>query len=67
MPIYALTNDIYIGSVNNPTYHFQNPQIALNSPSGTFALDVIGNELSIDTFTVTVRMTEDDLYDALYD
>ena len=67
MPIYALTNDIYIGSVNNPTYHFQNSQISLNSPSGTFALDVIGNELSIDTFTVTVRMTEDDLYDALYD
>ena len=67
MPIYALTNDIYIGSVNNPTYHFQNPQIALNSPSGTFALDVIGNELSIDTFTVTVRITEDYLYGALYD
>lgn len=63
----ALTNDIYIGSVSDPLYHFTNDDATLGSFNGTFALDVIGNELSIDTFTVTIRMTEDDLYDALYD
>lgn len=62
-----LTNDIYVGDIVSPTYHFQNPSVELGSYKGSFALDVIGNELSIDTFTVTIRMTEDDLYDALYD
>ena len=62
-----LTNDIYVGSVSDPLYHFTNADAELGGFKGSFALDVIGNELSIDTFTVTIRMTEDDLYDALYD
>lgn len=59
----ALTNDIYVGSVNAPLYHFENPRLEMGSTKGIFSLDVIGNELSIDTYTVTVRWTEDDLYD----
>lgn len=57
-----LTNDIYVGDIVSPTYHFQNPGVELGSYKGSFALDVIGNELSIDQFTVTVRWTEADLY-----
>lgn len=62
-----LTNDIYVGSVSDPLYHFTNADVELGGFNGSFALDVIGNELKIDQFTVTVRMTEDYLYDALYD
>ena len=57
-----LTNDIYVGDIVSPTYHFRNPGVELGSYKGSFALDVIGNELSIDQFTVTVRWTEADLY-----
>lgn len=57
-----LTNEIYVGDIVSPTYHFQNPGVELGSYKGSFALDVIGNELSIDQFTVTVRWTEADLY-----
>lgn len=57
-----LTNDIYVGDIVSPTYHFQNPGVELGSYKGSFTLDVIGNELSIDQFTVTVRWTEADLY-----
>ena len=60
---YALSNDIYIGSINSPLYHFQNSEIVLNSARGVFALDVIGNELSIDQFSATIRWTEDDMFD----
>jgi len=58
-----LTNDIYIGSVSTPLYHFTNANAELGGFKGNFALDVIGNELSIDTFTVTVRQTENDFYE----
>lgn len=59
---YALSNDIYIGSVIDPLYHFENVQIVMNSAKGVFATDVIGNELSIDQFSVIVRWTEADLF-----
>lgn len=50
-----LSNDIYIGSVSNPLYHFENEHLEDGSNQGIFALDVIGNELSIDQFSVIVR------------
>ena len=58
-----LTNDIYVGSVSNPLYHFTNADAELGGFKGSFALDVIGNELSIDQFSVIVRQTENDFYD----
>ena len=59
----VLPNDIYIGDVEEPLYHFTNAQLTGDSLEGVFALDVIGNELSIDTFSIVVRWTEDDTYD----
>lgn len=56
---YALKNDIYIGSVSHPAYHFRNRSIVLNSMSGVFSVDTIGNELAIDTFSFTVRFNFD--------
>lgn len=58
-----LTNDIYVGSVSDPIYHFENLQIEANTTKGVFALDVIGNELSVDQFSVTIRWTESDMLD----
>lgn len=55
MANYALANDFYVGSISAPSYHYSNRSIALNSPSGVFTVDIIGNELSIDTFSFTVR------------
>ena len=52
---YALSNDIYIGSVSTPLYHFTNRSIVGNSAKGVFAVDTIGNELSIDTFNIVIR------------
>ena len=42
---YSLINDIYIGSVSNPAYHYSNRSIVLNSLNGVFTVDTIGNEL----------------------
>lgn len=50
-----LTNDIYVGSVSDSLYHFTNADAELGGFKGSFALDVIGNELSIDQFSVVVR------------
>ena len=61
--MYALTNHVYIGDLQNPIYEFENDKIVLNSAKGVFSVDVIGNELSIDTFNITVRWTEDDMFD----
>ena len=66
-----LANDIYIGSVNTPLYHFTNANLELGSPKGIYAVDVIDNELSIDTFSVTIaygnkkllyKLTDNKLY-----
>lgn len=51
----VLTNMLYIGSPSNPAYKFDNSKIQLNSAKAIASVDVIGNELPIDTFTVTVR------------
>lgn len=51
----ALANDIYIGSVSDPLYHYDNARLELGGAKGTFSVDVIGNELPIDTFTITIR------------
>lgn len=58
-----LTNDIYVGSVSDPLYHFTNADAELGGFKGSFALDAIGNELSIDQFSVVIRWTEDDMFD----
>ncbi len=50
-----LKNDIYIGSLENPMYHYQNSDTDGGSNEGTFSVDVIGNELAIDQFSVTVH------------
>jgi len=51
---YTIANEIRIGNQNNPTYRWDNAKIILNSPKGVFSVDILGNELSIDTFTATV-------------
>lgn len=53
---YALENKIYAG---RKRYEWDNKNIVLNSASGVFSCDVIGNELSVDEFTVTVRFNYD--------
>jgi len=56
---FALPNDIYIGSVERPLYHYQNKDLILNSAQGVFSTDVIGNELPIDTFSFSVAYNPD--------
>ena len=56
---YTIANEIRIGPQNNPTYKWENDKIVLNSPRGVFTVDVLGNELSIDQFTATVRWNVD--------
>lgn len=65
MADYALNNDIYIGSVDDPLYHYSNDRIVLGSAKGIFSLDVIGNELPIDTFSVIVRYNPNE-YEFVY-
>jgi len=54
MADFAIQNDIYIGSVENPIYHYDNARIS-GSPEGVFSMDPIGNQLSVDTFTITIK------------
>ena len=56
---YAIENVILIGPKNYPLYRFTNRDIVLNSISGVFSVDTIGNELTIDTFSFTVRYDPD--------
>lgn len=55
----AISQEIRIGSATNPTYRWNNAKIVLNSTKGVFSVDVLGNELSIDTFTATVQTNID--------
>ena len=57
---YSLHNEILVGELGYPLYRFANESIVLNSLSGVFAVDPIGNELSVDTFTVTIRHDPDE-------
>lgn len=52
---YDIQNVIYVGSYTYPLYRFDNTDIVLNSLSGVFSIDVVGNELSVDTYSFTVR------------
>ena len=54
-----LTNDIYVGSIQMPLCHFSNRSIDGASSQGVFTVDVISNELSIDTFSFVVRFRYD--------
>lgn len=49
----ALKNEIYIGSLDNPTYYFDNDLI-LETPTSQ-AVALVGQELSIDTFSPIVK------------
>ena len=66
-----LANDIFVGPLDTPLYHFDNTQLELSGAKGSFAVDVIGNELSIDTFSAVARYDGPGLLDAngelLYD
>ena len=48
----ALKNQIYVGSLENPVYYFENDQI-LSTPT-TQRVALVGQELSIDTFSPVV-------------
>lgn len=52
---YAIENEILVADLDYPLYRFTNTDIVLNSLSGVFTVDAIGNELSIDTWSVTIR------------
>lgn len=52
---YDIPNVILIGSPAAPFYRFENRNIVLNSLSGIITVDTIGNELSVDTFSFSVR------------
>lgn len=49
----AINNEIYIGSLDEPLFYFSNTNIV--SATGEYAVDLIGDELSIDRFTPTTR------------
>lgn len=51
----ALSNSILIGSLSSPAFSFDNSSIS--KVSGVFGVDVVGNELTIDTVTAVVRYT----------
>lgn len=55
---YTIANEIRIGPQSNPTYRWWNDKIVL-APRGVFTVDVLGNELTIDQFTATVRWNVD--------
>lgn len=53
---YTLQNDVYIGGDKAQShYHFSNRSIVLNTANGVFTVDVVGNTLSVDTFSITIR------------
>lgn len=51
----ALANDIRIGGNAAPLYRFRNASVELNSLKATVGVDVVGDKLTIDTFSFTVR------------
>lgn len=62
--MFALKNQIYVGSLQNPTYYFENDQISICPSSQAVAL--VGQELSIDVFNPVVADNEDNLFDILH-
>lgn len=51
----AISNEIYIGSLDAPLFYFSNASIV--EATGEYAVDLIGNELSIDRLTPVTRYT----------
>ena len=49
----AIRNKIYIGSLDNPSYYFENDRIT--EAEAVQNVSLIGQELSVDTFTPTVQ------------
>ena len=62
--MFALRNQIYVGSLQEPTYYFENDQISMCPSSQAVAL--VGQELSIDIFNPVVADNEDNLFDILH-
>lgn len=62
--MYALRNQIYIGSLVNPSYYFENDQISLCPASQAVAL--VGQELSVDVFNPVVSDNEENLLNILH-
>lgn len=50
----SISNKIYIGSLTEPMFYFENEKMILSSISVNQSVSLIGKELSIDTFSVTV-------------
>ena len=59
--MYAKRNQIYVGSLDDPSWYFENDQII--SCQTVQAVAIVGQELSIDTFNPTVADSEDNLLD----
>lgn len=57
----ALKNQIYVGSLQNPAFYFENDQISVCPSSQAVAL--AGQELSIDVFSPVVSDSEENLSD----
>ena len=55
----VLANDIRVGSASRPTYQWKDEKIALGTPNGIFSVDILGNELTIDTFSFTITWNVD--------
>jgi len=53
--VALLANEIYLGSISAPLYYYSNNSLELGSANGSFSVDVLGNELSVDEFSFTVR------------
>ena len=61
MAVQALKNQIFVGSLTDPMYYFENDQI-FECPT-TQAVALVGQELSIDTFSPVVCDSEENLLD----
>ena len=53
----AIANRIVIGDLASPLFEFENDAIVAGTARGTFAVDVIGDQLSVDVFEPTVRVS----------
>ena len=62
--MFARRNQIYIGSLTDPDYYFENDQIKLCPTAQAVAL--VGQELSIDVFSPVVSDSEENLLDILH-
>lgn len=51
----AARHEVYIGSVEEPIFYFTNAELV--SVDGESAVDLIGDELSIDTLSPVARYT----------